>query len=168
MNYLYTRGRRFNETKILARIIVGPQTGATKLAELLSHVHYPYYPSHSEMCISVSPAKVGEGQDKKMVFAEDEHFVLFDKSVLLCEDVITTGGSIRLTAVAVTEAGGIILPFVLALVNRSGLKEIDGRKILALINRPMPTWEPVECPLCKEGSEAFRPKDNWALLNEEC
>ena len=87
----------------------------------------------------------------------------------MVEDVLTTGGSVDLTAEAVTNAGGVVLPFVIILVNRSGLTEVNGKKIVALIDRPMPMWTPDECPLCKQGSEALRPKgtENWDRLNAE-
>ncbi len=89
--------------------------------------------------------------------------------ILLCEDVITTGTSIGLTACAVTDAGGIVLPYVIALINRSGHAMIDGKEIIALINREMPVWEADVCPLCAKGSEAIRPKgtENWARLTAE-
>ena len=79
--------------------------------------------------------------------------------------MLTTGGSVDRAATAVTNAGGIVLPFLLVLVNRSSLTEASGKKIVALIDRSMPMWTPDECPLCKDGSEAVRPKDNWARLN---
>ena len=100
-----------------------------------------------------------------MVFSDEELDLLPNQSILLCEDVLTTGGSVDLAATAVTNAGGIVLPFILVLVNRSGLTEANGKKIVALIDRPMPMWTPEECPLCKQGSEAIRPKDNWMRLN---
>ncbi len=147
-------------------VFVGPQTGATKLAELLSEAIHPYA---GKVCSWASPAKKEVLGQKSMVFSEEELWILPDEHVLLCEDVLTTGGSIELTEKAVTEAGGIVLPLVLTLVNRSGLKEVNGKKIIALIDHPMPMWEAHECPLCKGGSEAIRPKgeENWALLNQK-
>ena len=87
--------------------------------------------------------------------------------ILLAEDVLTTGGSVDLTAQAVLDNGGIPLPFVVVLVNRSGLRIVNGRKIIALIDQPMNNWEKDECPLCKQGSEAIHPKvkGNWYRLN---
>lgn len=101
----------------------------------------------------------------KMVFRRTT--VKPGEKVLLCEDVLTTGSSVDVTAQAVTAMGGIVLPYVAVLVNRSGLTEVSGKQIVALIDRPMPTWTPDECPLCKQGSEAIRPKgkENWARLN---
>ncbi|MDO8582553.1 MAG: phosphoribosyltransferase family protein [bacterium] len=147
--------------------IVGPQTGATKLAEFMSD---EIEDITQDACFSASPAKAGEGDAKSMVFNDENLAILRGATVLLCEDVLTTGGSVELTAKAVTDAGGIVLPFICALVNRSGLTEVDGKKIVALIDKSMPMWTPEECSLCKEGSEAIRPKDtepqnNWARLN---
>lgn len=142
--------------------IVGPQTGATKLAELISKE----IRSHAKRDpFWASPAKHEEKGKKSMVFSEEEHALLYSRPVLLCEDVLTTGGSVDLAAEAVAEAGGMSIAFLLVLVNRSGLSEVSGKKIVALIDREMPMWTPEECPLCKRGSEAIRPKDNWALLN---
>jgi orotate phosphoribosyltransferase len=145
-------------------IVVGPQTGATKLAELISGqipdcTGYP--------CHWASPAKNEQQGQKSMIFSDEDLRRLPGSMVLLCEDVLTTCGSIDLTATAVTNAGGIVLPVILALVNRSGLTEAGGKKIIALIDRPMPMWTPDECPLCRMGSEALRPKDNWDQLNAQ-
>jgi orotate phosphoribosyltransferase len=142
--------------------VVGPQTGATKLAELLSD---QVMALTMDYCFFASPAKNENEGQKSMIFNDEDLGILPGSLVLLCEDVLTTGGSVDLTATAVTSAGGIALSFLLVLVNRSGLTEASGKKIVALIDRPMPMWTPDECPLCKEGSEAVRPKDNWTCLN---
>ncbi len=142
--------------------VVGPQTGATKLAELVSDQITVF--TRGE-CFWASPAKNESEGQKSMVFSDEDFGLLHGQSVLLCEDVLTTGGSVDRAATAVTNAGGIVLPFLLVLVNRSSLTEASGKKIVALIDRSMPMWTPDECPLCKDGSEAVRPKDNWARLN---
>jgi len=90
--------------------------------------------------------------------------------ILVVEDVLTTGGSLEHTIEAVTQAGGHAAPVVAVLVNRSGLKTVrGGRKVISLIDKHMPVWEPADCPLCLQGSEAIRPKDaaNWARLNSD-
>jgi orotate phosphoribosyltransferase len=143
------------------KCVVGPQTGATKLAELIS-IQISKYTKYE--CSWASPSKGGSGGNKLMVFADKDLDILHSKSVLLCEDVITTGGSIDLATKAIVNAGGIVVPFVLVLVNRSGVTEVNGRKIVSLINRAMPIWTPEECPLCKIGSEPVRPKDKWSQL----
>lgn len=153
-------------TKI-QKAVVGPQTGATKLAQFLSdRINYPFT---WKACVSASPAKSEDCGVKSMILSNEEQILLRDRSILLCDDVLTTCGSAGLAADAVTNAGGIVLPFILALVNRSGFKEVNGKQIIALIDHPMPMWSPKECLLCKEGSEAILAKDpvNWARLNAE-
>jgi orotate phosphoribosyltransferase len=147
------------------QVVVGPQTGATKLAELVRD--QVIFFKRGE-CFSASPAKSESEGKKTMVFSDEELVLLPGQSILLCEDVLSTGGSVDLAETAIRNAGGSVLPFILVLVNRSGLIEVGGKKIIALIDHLMPMWTPEECPLCKnkEGSEALRPKgENWALLN---
>ena len=143
-----------------AQGVVGPQTGATKLAEFMSD---DIRSITGSSCFWASPAK--KGDKTAMIFNDEERLLLPKKTVLLCEDVLTTGGSVDLTARAVSDAQGNVLPFILVLVNRSGLEFAGGKKVVALINRPMPMWVPEECPLCKKRSVAVHPKDNWNLLN---
>lgn len=144
--------------------VVGPQTGATKLSELL----YQLLVERTQSVLFwASPSKKECDGKKSMIFNDEDRGLLSRHSVLLCEDVLTTGGSVDLAATAVSNAGGIVLPFLVVLVNRSGLTEVNGKKIVALIDRPMPMWTPEECPLCKDknSSEAIRPKENWDRLN---
>jgi orotate phosphoribosyltransferase len=148
--------------------VVGPQTGATKLAEFISHQISAF---NRDECFSASPAKKESAGQKSMVFSNEDLEIIPGQSILLCEDVLTTGSSVGLAETAVVNAGGTVLPFILVLVNRSGLAEVSGKKIIALIDRALPMWTPEECPLCREGSKAIRPKDkhpedNWAALNQ--
>ncbi|MES2436839.1 MAG: phosphoribosyltransferase family protein [Patescibacteria group bacterium] len=144
--------------------IVGPQTGATKLAQAVA----------GKMLLVTgnsvgwaSPKKPDDGKGP-MTFDDPANMVMPGEIVLLCEDVVTTGGSVKQAADAVTAAGGIVLPFVLSLVNRGGLEVAHGRKVIALINQPMKTWSPADCPLCPR-SEAISPKrpdGNWLRLTK--
>lgn len=142
--------------------VVGPAMGAITLAHDISrHIGR----ERSRLCLRAYTEKETYIDRKIMVFKKTS--IHLGEDILLTEDVLTTGGSVDLTANAVNEAGGNVLPFVAVLVNRSGLKEVDGKKIVALIDRTMSTWSANECPLCKEGSEAIRPKgiENWNRLN---
>jgi orotate phosphoribosyltransferase len=76
--------------------------------------------------------------------------------VLVVEDVITTGKSTRETANCVEDAGGKVVG-IGALVDRSGGKvEFDVPKA-ALVTLDVKTWEPDNCPLCREGKPAVKP-----------
>jgi orotate phosphoribosyltransferase len=87
--------------------------------------------------------------------------------VLPVEDVLTTGGSVSLMLKAIRACKAETKPFVGLIVNRSGQSMVEGHALVALITRPMPTWELNECPLCAVGSKVVsaKGKDNWALLN---
>ncbi|MDB4992245.1 MAG: orotate phosphoribosyltransferase [Parcubacteria group bacterium] len=141
--------------------VVGPALGAITLAHEFARTAAVYRKSP---CLrAYTEKRVVAGRDM-MVF--DRTRVLPGERVLLVEDVITTGKSVTLATRAVDAAGGIPLSLVVSLVNRSGLPAVDGRTIISLINRALPAWESADCPLCKHGSEAIRPKgkENWALL----
>lgn len=90
-----------------------------------------------------------------------------NSKVLLVDDVLTTGDSLRKTAKEVESAGGELLPFVSVLINRSGKQKIDGREVVSLITKETLEWKPEDCPLCLLGSEAILPGEekNWSRLN---
>lgn len=155
----------FNEPEFNAYQIdrvVGPAMGAITLAHDLSR-HIGLH--RSVYCLRGYTEKETVGEDKTMVFKRVS--IRPGEKILAVEDVLTTGSSVELTTEAISRAGGIALPFVAVLVNRFGLSEVGGKKIVALIARPMPMWAPEECPLCQVGSEAIRPKgkENWERLN---
>lgn len=89
--------------------------------------------------------------------------------VLMCEDIITTGGSAMEAAAVVKELGGEIVG-VAALANR-GFCRRENSDIETKANCKLPqdipffaledfTFEiyaPESCPLCKDGSEAIKP-----------
>lgn len=143
--------------------VVGPAMGAITLAHDISrHIGR----ARDRFCLRAYTEKETDDDGRKiMTFKKTA--IRSGELILAVEDVLTTGGSVELTSRAVWRSGGTLLPFVAVLVNRSGLTEVDGKKIVALIDRPMPMWAPDECPLCKEGSEAIRPKgtENWSRLN---
>lgn len=147
----------------LIHTVVGPQTGATKLAIFISN---EISRRNNRSCNSASPSKQNMEGKKSMVFPSAEIVHLVENINLLCEDVVTTGGSINLTEQAVLELGGHVSTTMLVLVNRSGEAIIGDKKVVSLIDFPSPVWIPEECPYCKKNSLAIRPKDpkNWALL----
>ncbi len=84
-----------------------------------------------------------------------------DQHVLVVEDVWTTGGSTQETIYVVEEAGGRVIAAG-ALIDRSGGKiefEVESN---ALIDLPIDSYEPEECPLCRQGSAAMKPGSRFA------
>ena len=88
---------------------------------------------------------------------------------LICEDIITTGGSALEAAKQVEADGGEIVGYA-ALANR-GFCARNGCDITSKVNCKLPThlplfaledftfkmYAPEDCPLCKEGSIAYKP-----------
>lgn len=58
--------------------------------------------------------------------------------VLVAEDVITTGGTTQETIAELEACGAIVASSICAIMNRSGKETLDGRRIIALLNHPMP------------------------------
>ncbi len=71
--------------------------------------------------------------------------------VLIVEDIVTTGGSIKEVIEVVKEHGGIPVA-VSMLVDRSGGKADFGDvPCTALLHMDVQTYKPEDCPLCKQG-----------------
>lgn len=70
--------------------------------------------------------------------------------VLVVEDVLTTGGSIREVIDIVEKSGGCVAG-VAVLVDRSGGKADFGVKQEAVLTMDIQSWEAEDCPLCREG-----------------
>ncbi len=91
------------------------------------------------------------------------------EKILVCEDIITTGGSALEAARVAGSMGGEIVGFA-ALANRGFCKR-EGSDVnskptcklpndapfFALADFEFDIYEPNECPLCKEGSVAYKP-----------
>lgn len=79
-----------------------------------------------------------------------------DQHVLVIEDVWTTGGSTQETIEVVNEAGGRVVA-VGALIDRSGGKIDFPVESQALLDLPIDSYDPEDCPQCREGSFAYKP-----------
>jgi orotate phosphoribosyltransferase len=92
-----------------------------------------------------------------------------DEKVLMCEDIITTGGSAMEAAEVVKSLGGEIVG-VAALANRGFCKRENSNittkpncklpqdiPFFALADFTFEMYDPKDCPLCKDGSEAIKP-----------
>ena len=116
--------------------------------------------------------------DKRSIFAErvDGKMTIrrgFEikkgEKVLMCEDIITTGGSAMEAAKVVRELGGEIVA-VAALANRGFCKRENSNvttkpncklpqdiPFFALADFTFDIYTPELCPLCKDGSQAIKP-----------
>lgn len=101
----------------------------------------------------------------KNIFAERENGVMTlrrgftiqpGEKVLVVEDVVTTGGSVREVIDIVRANGGDIVG-VGAIVDRTGGKIDFGVPFQAVISMDVTSYEPDECPLCKQGLPIVKP-----------
>jgi orotate phosphoribosyltransferase len=97
----------------------------------------------------------GEREDGKMTFRRGFKVEPTDK-VLVLEDVVTTGGSVKELIECVKEAGAEVVG-VASLVNRSGGRVDFGVPFKSLVNLDITTYQPEDCPMCKAGSVAYKP-----------
>jgi len=89
---------------------------------------------------------------------------------IICEDIITTGGSAMESKAVIESLGGVVVGFA-ALANRGfckvanlkdsqrkgGAKLSENLPFFALGNFDFEIYESNECPLCKNGSKAVKP-----------
>ena len=117
--------------------VVGPVTGGILLA-------------HETGKALGTRAIFTERENGKMTFRRG--FTLHEgERVLIVEDIVTTGGSIREVIDVVKEHGGLPVA-VSMLVDRSGGKATFGDvPSTALLHMDVQTYQPDECPLCKQG-----------------
>ena len=119
--------------------VVGPMTGGILLA-------------HETGKALGTRAIFTERVDGKMTFRRG--FSLHEgERVLIVEDIVTTGGSIK-EVIEVVKAHGGVPVAVSMLVDRSGGKADFGDvPSTALLHMDVETYQPEECPLCKQGIE---------------
>lgn len=86
-----------------------------------------------------------------------------DQHVLVVEDVWTTGSSTQ-EAIRVVEEAGARVVAAGALIDRSGGKiefEVEAQSLMQL---PIASFEPEDCPLCRQGSIAVKPGSRFARI----
>ena len=96
-----------------------------------------------------------ERQEGKMTFRRGFQ-VKPGENVLVCEDVVTTGGSVREVIGLLRDAGANVVG-VGSIVDRSNGKVDFGVPFKAVLSMEVVSWEPQDCPLCKQGSVAYKP-----------
>ncbi|MCL2753248.1 MAG: orotate phosphoribosyltransferase [Defluviitaleaceae bacterium] len=97
-----------------------------------------------------------EREDGKMVLRRGFEIPAGTK-VLVAEDVVTTGGSVK-EVIEVAKAAGAVVVGVALLVDRSGGTVDFGTKCIAAYTTAIASYEPENCPLCKGGAiQAIKP-----------
>ena len=79
-----------------------------------------------------------------------------EERVLVVEDTVTTGGSVKEVISLVQACGGNVVG-VGALVDRSGGAVDFGAPFKAVVSVGIPSWEANDCPLCALGIPCVKP-----------
>ncbi len=82
--------------------------------------------------------------------------VVRNAKVLLVEDVVTTGGSVK-EAIKVLEELGASVKMVGLLVDRTNGQLQLPAPYRALLTVKAESWDPDDCPMCREGLEITKP-----------
>ena len=167
-HFLLTSGKHSAQYMQCAQVLQYPEK-ATALGKELAATF-----EGSEIDSVIAPAvggivvghEVGRALGVKAVFTErqDGEMALRrgfglspGEKVLVVEDVITTGGSVKEVIKVVNEAGAIPVG-VGVLVDRSGGKvDFDGLPLHSLLQMNIEAFEPKSCPLCAQGLPAEKP-----------
>ncbi|MDR0382043.1 MAG: orotate phosphoribosyltransferase [Oscillospiraceae bacterium] len=122
--------------------VVGPAVGAVQMAfEVSRHLH----------CRNM----FAERENSAMTFRRG-FFLPSGARVLVVEDTITTGGSVREVIDLLRAQGGVVVG-VGAIVDRSGGQVLFDVPMHACVQVDVPSWAPDECALCREGQPLTKP-----------
>lgn len=72
------------------------------------------------------------------------------ETIVIVEDVVTTGKSTRETADVIARHGGVVTGFA-SILNRSGKANPFDQPYEALLTLDLQTYDPEACPLCAQG-----------------
>jgi orotate phosphoribosyltransferase len=110
--------------------------------------------------------EVARQLNKRSIFAERENkemtlrrgFSLSKgEKVLVCEDVITTGGSVKEVIEIVKNSGAEVVG-IASIVDRSNGKVDFGFHLFSALKLEVVSFDPDKCPLCEEGKiELIKP-----------
>ena len=78
------------------------------------------------------------------------------ETVLVVEDVVTTGGSTKET-IEVARAAGANVVAAASIIDRSGGQQAIDVPYHALATIALPTYDPAQCPLCAQGVPVVKP-----------
>lgn len=144
-----------------------------KYAEIICGLIAEYFKDKSVEVV-ISPAiggvvvgqEVGRQLNVRTIFAERLDGVMqlrrgfeicLGEKVLICEDVVTTGGSTQAVIDIVVQNGGKVVGTA-SIVDRSGGKvKFDVPDQFTTLKMDVITYNPHECPLCKQNIQIHKP-----------
>lgn len=126
-------------------VVAGPTTGGILLA----------FETARQLGVSAAYAERAEDGSSRREFRRGTRFAPGSR-VLVVDDIMTTGGSVRETLAALA-AQPVEVVGVALLVDRSGGAVDFGVPLIALAELDIPSWTPDDCPLCVDGVPLVKP-----------
>jgi orotate phosphoribosyltransferase len=126
-------------------VVAGPTTGGILIAAEMAR----------QMGIRAAYAERAEDGSLARQFRRVEYFEPGD-SVLVVDDILTTGGSVRET-IAALEPYEVSLAGIVVMVDRSKGRADLGAPSSTVLEMDVPVWDPEDCPLCQKGIPAAKP-----------
>lgn len=160
-HFLLTSGRHSDTYMQCAKLFVHPEESAFLCGELSKqltefHADTIVSPAVGGIIMGYETARClgvknyfAERQDGKMTLRRG--FALEKgERVIVVEDVVTTGGSVK-EVIELCRAAGAEVVAVASVVDRSGGEVDFGVPYRALLSMEVKSYEADECPLCREG-----------------
>ncbi|MCL2574974.1 MAG: orotate phosphoribosyltransferase [Defluviitaleaceae bacterium] len=161
-HFILTSGRHASRYMQCAKILQYPNF----TQEIVGHLKHGFAGDDVDMVIAPAVGGIVLGYELarqmgvQSLFTERENGVMklrrgfeipVGAKVLVAEDVVTTGGSVR-EVIEVAKAAGAVIVGVALLVDRSGGTIDFGVKKVAAYRTAIPSYESDDCPLCKDGA----------------
>lgn len=166
-HFLLTSGRHSDQYMQCAKLFVNPVHAEKLCSELakkfksveidvvaspaIGGIIMGYEMARQLKCKNVFTERVNGKMELRRGFAIPK-----GTKVLVVEDVVTTGGSVKEVIELVKDLGGEIVG-VASIVDRSGGKVDFGVKFESLISMEIPSYEPDQCPICAQGLPLIKP-----------
>ncbi len=130
------------------QVVVAPAIGGVILSQWIA---FHLSKITGQEILGVYAEKTDDG--KFFIIKRGYDKLVAGKNVLVAEDVLTTGSSVKKVVEAIRAVGGNIVGLG-ALCNRGNVTRQDVANVpelIALINIKLDVWEEAECPLCVQG-----------------
>ncbi|MBI1909156.1 MAG: phosphoribosyltransferase [Deltaproteobacteria bacterium] len=133
-------------------VVIAPVVGGVILSQWVAH-HLSELTGREVLGVYAEKMEGGEGSgESPFVIKRGYDKLIQGKKVLVVEDVLNTGGSVKKVVEATRAVGGDIIG-VGALCNRGGVKPSDiGNvpELFTLVNLKLEAWDEPFCPLCAQ------------------
>ena len=130
-------------------VVVGPVLGGIVLSQWTTYYLNSRRTTGETLAVY---AEKEQGSDQAFAFYRGYDKHIPGKSILVVEDILTTGGSVRRVIELVRKHGGNVIG-VSALCNRGGVQpqDVGNVPIQTLITLDLETYSEEDCPFCRRG-----------------